>query len=315
MLNAKDFTDYAIAKITLQSTNEETNKKYTKALKDSKDKKAKLYLLMDAEPAENDWPSVKYEEVFDNRPNLWYSGEGNWFEVTIPTTVYEIYSDNRINKKSFKNAEYGRYIYIDSKNTKHDLGTYKFVNIKNNYGSSYGGKRVNLIDFRDVKNYKKGNVKFEISTNTERYFMNQDTLASLFGAMLKCGYEDYTFNGFSDNLGRSIGGSKSHKNGYNGDLRYLRQDRTGDALVINSEKKDKKGIITGGYKDLDVKRQNKFNDALYSYGWKSMMSQKYGKKKDKLLNHTTEDTKHYQHYNHLHIQGYDHKFIKEKKNK
>jgi len=36
---------------------------------------------MDAEPADNDWASVKYEEIFDNRPNLWYYGSGNWFEV------------------------------------------------------------------------------------------------------------------------------------------------------------------------------------------------------------------------------------------
>ncbi|WP_157926297.1 hypothetical protein [Tenacibaculum maritimum] len=32
---------------------------------------------MDAEPANQNWFEVKYEEVFDNRPNLWYYGEGN----------------------------------------------------------------------------------------------------------------------------------------------------------------------------------------------------------------------------------------------
>ncbi|WP_159261197.1 hypothetical protein [Tenacibaculum maritimum] len=36
---------------------------------------------MDAEPADQNWFEVKYEEVFDNRPNLWYYGEGNWFEL------------------------------------------------------------------------------------------------------------------------------------------------------------------------------------------------------------------------------------------
>ncbi len=79
--NASNFTDYAIAKITLKSTNEEDNKKYAKALKAAKDKKAKLYIAMDAEPADNDWASVQYEEIFDNRPNLWYYGSGEWFEV------------------------------------------------------------------------------------------------------------------------------------------------------------------------------------------------------------------------------------------
>jgi len=79
--NASDFIDYAIAKITLKSTNKDTNKKYEKALKDTKGKKANLYIAMDAEPANNDYLSVKYEEMFDNRPNIWYYGEGNWFEV------------------------------------------------------------------------------------------------------------------------------------------------------------------------------------------------------------------------------------------
>ncbi|CAA0236342.1 hypothetical protein [Tenacibaculum maritimum] len=36
---------------------------------------------MDAEPVHQNWFEVKYEEVFDNRPNLWYYGEGNWFEL------------------------------------------------------------------------------------------------------------------------------------------------------------------------------------------------------------------------------------------
>ena len=43
---------------------------------------------MDAEPAENNWFSVKYEEVFDNRPNLQYYGEGNWFEF-LGTKIYQ----------------------------------------------------------------------------------------------------------------------------------------------------------------------------------------------------------------------------------
>lgn len=49
-------------------------------------------------------------------------------------------------------------------------------------------------------------------------------------------------------------------------------------------------------------KQNNFNDALYKYGWKSMLNWEYGEKgKKKLLNHCKQFTGH---YNHLHIQGF-----------
>ncbi len=82
VINAKDFENHAICKITLQSTNDDTNKTYKEALNKAEDKKTSFYISMDAEPEDNDWFSVKYEEVFDNRPNLWYYGEGNWFEFS-----------------------------------------------------------------------------------------------------------------------------------------------------------------------------------------------------------------------------------------
>lgn len=66
--------------------------------------------------------------------------------------------------------------------------------------------------------------------------MNDVSIASLIGAMLDCGYEDFIFNGFSDEEGRS----ESHKNGMNGDLRYLRKDKTGKNvyLTLDSENGD-----------------------------------------------------------------------------
>lgn len=324
VINKDDFINLAIAKVKLEPINKDLQKQWKYNLECNSQNKAKLYLLIDVH-SENSIPNFKsgyilyqgYKSGFDDSriPNHFLNEDDAWFGVRDAVVEYTIYYNGKIERKTAKNAKKGKYIYIDAKNGRHDLGTYEFKNVKNNYGSNYGDKNVNLVDFRTINNYENGDIKFGISINTERFYMNQDTLASLFGAMLKCGYEDYTFNGFSDHLGRSVGGSKTHKNGYNGDLRYLRKDKTGTELVINSEKKDKEGVVTGGYKDLDEERQNKFNDALYDYGWKSMISQKYGKEKDKLLNHTTEDEKHYQHYNHLHVQGYDHKFIKEKKNK
>ena len=54
---------------------------------------------------------------------------------------------------------------------------------------------------------------------------------------------------------------------------------------------------------MDETRQNKFNDELYGFGWKSMLSWKYGKTgSKKLLNHSS----HYaNHHHHLHTQGYN----------
>lgn len=127
--------------------------------------------------------------------------------------------------------------------------------------------------------------------------MNDVSLASLFGAMLECGFDDYVFNGFSNEKGESVGGSKSHKNGMNGDLRYLRKDKKGGKTDLFKDDE----IL--GWEGLDVDRQNKFNDALFKFGWKSMLSQYYGEENNKLLNHCSNDSDN-NHNDHLHIQGF-----------
>jgi predicted chitinase len=197
------------------------------------------------------------------------------------------------------------YYYHDNLGIVHELGKYNLKKIVNSFDARYkdriGDSNVYLLDIRNLKNYEKGNVKFKLDLNTNRYFMNDVTLASLLGAMLDCSFEDFVFNGFSDEEGQSIGGSESHKNGMNGDLRYLRKDKSGNMLYLNNESE------TGnpcGWKGLDEIRQNKFNDALYKYGWKSMLSCKYDKK---LLNHCTHDA---DHYNHLHLQSFKPKLKK-----
>lgn len=53
-----------------------------------------------------------------------------------------------------------------------------------------------------------------------------------------------------------------------------------------------------GWKGMDEVRQNQFNDALYKYGWKSMLSWRFD---GRLLKHCS----HYEdHYHHLHIQSF-----------
>ncbi|MDE0536916.1 M23 family metallopeptidase, partial [Tenacibaculum sp. L6] len=39
-------------------------------------------MVVDAESANQNWFEVKYEEFFDNRPNFWYYGDDNWFELS-----------------------------------------------------------------------------------------------------------------------------------------------------------------------------------------------------------------------------------------
>lgn len=220
------------------------------------------------------------------------------FEKNIVT--YHIYHDGKIEKHIPKNIKEGyeskyQYVYHDEENEKYCIGIFNYKTIKNVYGSLYGGKTVDLIDIRDVPNYSQKGIKFKLRVNTVRYYINSKTLASLLGAMLRCSYEDYVFNGFSHQDGSSRP-STSHKNGYNGDLRYLRKDKSGGRTDLF----EKDGI---GWAGLDEERQNKFNDALYDFGWKSMLSQYYGDDKNKILNHCKND-KFRNHNDHLHIQGY-----------
>lgn len=198
--------------------------------------------------------------------------------------------------------EIAAYFYHDAKGVVHDIGKQVLKKISNKYGAPYKDRIkdnfVYLIDIRKLKNYKNGSVKYTLVMNpgTNRFFMNDVTLAAFIGAMLDCSFDDFTFNGFSDSEGRSIGGSKSHKNGMNGDLRYLRKDKSGQNvhLTLSSATGD-----PCGWKGMDETRQNQFNDALYKYGWKSMLSWKFDN--GRLLNHCTQYD---DHYHHLHVQSF-----------
>lgn len=103
-----------------------------------------------------------------------------------------------------------------------------------------------------------------------------------------------------------MGGSKSHRNGEKGDLRYLSINKMGEATILQD-------------KHFDILNQNKFNDALFSFGWgrlEKMYSEYFTHKERKnyLLNHTKhmrKDGKNgYRHYHHLHLSGFNHSLIK-----
>lgn len=228
--------------------------------------------------------------------------------VPFTTAEFHVYANGKMEEWIPKDYEGNdgkliRYVYHESNAKEHEIGFFNAKTIKNIYGRTYGGKTVDLIDFRELKNYLSETVYFRISVNTSRYFMNKRTFGSLIGAMLECSYNDFVFNGFSNEKGESIGGSKSHKNGQNGDFRYLRLDQSGKRM--NLKVADETGDPCG-WKGLDEERQNTFNEALFKFGWKSMLSYKYDND-SKLLSRCTKDKK-LRHHDHLHVQGYKPQF-------
>ena len=146
--------------------------------------------------------------------------EGNWLE---PTT-------DRI-----ENRNQVQYFYYDSNNEKpHEITGMCPVNItrivndyqdkaaraKKEYGYEYykdriGGTHMYLANVGDIKPYTSsdGTVKFAWKMQTNRFYANDLTMASLLGAMLNTGYTDFYFHGGSNAGGESIGGSSSHING------------------------------------------------------------------------------------------------------
>lgn len=54
--------------------------------------------------------------------------------------------------------------------------------------------------------------------------------------------------------------SSSHLNKKNGDKRYLRKDRSGKILDLSATPHEH-----------DIKRQITWNEALYKFGWKSLL--------------------------------------------
>jgi RHS repeat-associated protein len=198
--------------------------------------------------------------------------------------VYEINQESgKINVIPTKNKKHTYYLVGEDGN-KTFVGTFKYnKNGLVKLPSSFSGRdgAGNAFGF----NVKKG--------NEDRSYIRGDALASLFGALAETETTDLTINGFSNADGSSPAPSKSHKDGKNGDLRYLREDESGGAVLLQD-------------KEFDMSRQNEFNNSLEKFGWKDMLSERFvpaGGKKKVLLNHTSHYSKS-RHHNHLHLQGY-----------
>jgi RHS repeat-associated protein len=134
--------------------------------------------------------------------------------------------------------------------------------------------------------------------NEERSYIRGDAFAALLGVLGETATNDLTINGFSLANGKSKGPSTSHKNGINGDLRYLKTDFSGRG-----------GLLTDD--DFDRNRQDRFNKSLNKFGWKSLLSENYtpnGGNEQTIVDEATHYNKS-RHNNHLHIQGFKPKII------
>ncbi len=130
------------------------------------------------------------------------------------------------------------------------------------------------------------------SGNENNAYIRGDAAAALFGALSEANVKDLTINGFSLSDGTSPSPSVSHKQGKNGDLRYLNTDKSGGATLI-------------GDSNMDWDRQSTLNNSLYKYGWKDMISEK--RSDGTLLPHASSATSRgikTNHRNHLHLQGF-----------
>ncbi|WP_437823822.1 hypothetical protein [Tenacibaculum mesophilum] len=334
--NAEDFRNFAIDAVTLSPKDEKDQKKYREALNKTTDKKTKLFMVVDAESANQNWFEVKYEEIFDNRPNYWYYGEGNWFELVYQNTI-NIYHTGEISKLDFKGLKEVSYVYYDKDGGKHSLGNFDVIEsqrwvdgTKHEWKTKKGGEWKKVTIGARTRYYKKDgnlknplitpfkgspkvfkysdskNINFALYEDTSREYFNPEAFATLIGALAEVNYVDVVSNGSvaTDGTGAY---SVSHFNGFNMDFKYLRKDKK-RAKIDKDSKGNKIPVIYVNNKDLDIERQNTFLDALHKFGWGDTiknLSNKTHENKD--LNHCKSD-KH--HKDHLHIQGLKIKYKK-----
>lgn len=261
---------------------------------------------------------TSFSQGASNKPIKFACGKDDESESTAiakDVIAYHIYNGGKIEKHIPKTIKVGfekkyKYVYHDKNNTEHELGIFNFKTTTQIVaGNKIGSGEIKLIDIREFKGYNSNGVKLKFKTlNTEsgRYYINPDCYAGLLGAMADMNVDYLGFNGFSNYEGKSTGGSKSHRNGEKGDLRYLSKNKLGEATTVFDA-------------HIDVPDQNKFNDLLYNFGWgrsEKMYSEyfNYDGNKNYLLNHTKHMRKDgkdgYRHYHHLHLTGFDHSLIK-----
>ncbi len=157
------------------------------------------------------------------------------------------------------------------------------------------GNKTPLIKIKSLNHVKNDiTIKFNLKSGSTRPYIHPNAYASVLGAVAEVGYTDITMIGFTseDNHGFP---SKTHVNGKHGDFRYLRKDKSGGSLHINTAPKE-----------LDITRQEKMIDAFFNFGWPLFYSYEFViDKKKKLL----KKSKHLEgHNHHIHSRKFNPKF-------
>lgn len=205
---------------------------------------------------------------------------------------YKIYQSGFIEFVSVPTAEVNvaRYVYFDRGGLEFDFGLFKGVKatrwIKKNV---LGNGVIYLVNIKSLGQNPVSKFGFRF-VDTDRTYVSMPALASLIGALMEVRYSDISSTGFSDVIG-SPGVSETHINGENGDFRFLRMDKSGERLRLDTDPQL-----------LDESRQGLFNEALYKFGWKSMFAWNYLKNGQ---GHLLPRTVHLaNHHHHLHVGSY-----------
>ena len=196
------------------------------------------------------------------------------------------------------NDNFDTFTLVNEDGTKSYLGKY------DKKQGSYRRKPYTLIKIPDNFHYKDDKNQFGFSIkkgNEDRAYINPVAFAALLGAFSKVNGDNFVVTQFSKEDGSSPSPSISHLRGFNGDLRYVRNDYTTDPVLVDSP-------------NFDAARNSLLTEALFSYGWKTLLSEDdkewnptwrlpFTKHMSGYIDRETGEWKVVRHNNHLHLQN------------
>lgn len=164
-----------------------------------------------------------------------------------------------------------------------------------------------LVDFRDLKEFSSGGVKFKIiegALQSGRYYVDIEAFAVLIAAMIDNQITDLVCSGYSTSTGNTAGGSSSHLNGMIGDLGYFSRAQDGSSVHLFLREDPNRNMLP----DFDYERQKKFIESLHHFGYsqyagRKMLSEKFTMNNEETLLPYCQHYDAARHYHHLHIQG------------
>ena len=240
-----------------------------------------LSSCLSVDPLSDKYPSLSPYCYSANNPVVLVDPNGMWIDD------YYIHANGSIEVKK-TNDNFDRFYLISGgfNNKQTNIAFIGQFN-KNEYGliklpASFSFTNLDFgVSFSF--NVKKG--------NENECYISGLAFAALIGALSTVNFHDVTITRVSNYDGSSPGSSKSHFNGNNLDLRYLSIDKSGNAITLNNL-------------NFDISRQNELNEALYKFGWKDLISDKFvphGENSPQLLNHARPLPFH---IDHEHLQGF-----------